>query len=1215
MKDRPIRILYIDDYPLDRALVRDALQSDVADFELVEASSRQEFDALLLAEEYDLVLSDFNILGFTGLQVMDAVQKHLPGTPVIIVTGTGSEEIAAEAIKRGAADYVIKSPSHIRRLPHIIISALEALNLRIEREEAEERIRYQARLLNEISEAIIATDNDQNVVSWNRAAEMIYGWTEQESAGRNIDELLHSQYIGSSKEEAQTILRDEDQWVGEMVQQTKSGKPITIWASVSLVRDSDGNIVGGVTINRDISERKLVEKRLMAQRRDYETIVDAMPDMILYFDPAGRILRANRTAAEVAGLPFDKLIGRTYFDIFPEHLAERFHNDNVEVYKTKKPKLGVIEEYQTAKGELRWGNADKLPYLDPSGAILGVIVIVQDITESKQAQEALMASEGRYRMVSEITSDYAYGFKVSPDGELFIEWVTGALERITGYSQVELTSMGGWEKLMLPDDTPIALSQYKALMSGEARTIEYRIQTKDGDIRWMEDRARAIWDSEESRTTYIFGAVRDITERKEAEQARARSQQLLLALSQAGQAVQRTLLPQKIYETVGEEIRKLGYQAAIGIFSSDQQYLELVYLSYSSKTIKPAEKLTGLPPEGFRFRLQPNGFFKSLIERGEAILNLDGGAVIKEALPGNEKPNAEKLADILSLRESIFAPLVLGDQIFGLLSVMGDGLSEADLPGIEIFANQASIALQNARAAEALRKSEEIYRSLFEGANDGIFMQDLDGIHLGANQKATEMLGYELDELIGLSFQQVVVPNETKVAQAVLAELRAGRKVGTYERQFLKKDGETFPGEVNVSLVYDDHGNPSYLQSIVRDITERVQAQEAIQLRTQQLESLREVGLDIAAQLEVDLLLKKIVEHAMELLGGEAGGVYLYRPNEELLEWVVSIGTSVPLGTTLECGEGLSGQVWESGEPLLVESYQRWEGKASNWPEYDRCVLGVPIRWSQEFLGVINIRAGKSGPVYTKDDTYLLMQLSTQAAIALKNAQAAGVLRKRTQELRSLTMRLAETEQAERRNLARELHDQVGQSLAVLAFNLNLVREQIAQTGSIGDLSFVDDSLSLVDEVTLNIRGVMDDLRPSVLDDYGLFSALSWYGDRFTEQTGIETSVIGKSIDPRLTGRIENALFRITQEALTNVTRHAKATQVKIILKEVHDDIELLISDDGSGFERTIPQEVGKRRGWGLVNMRERAEAIGGNISVETLANQGTTIKVVAPKR
>jgi len=125
-----IRILYIDDYELDRELVKDALEKEHGGFEVTEVSNKQEFETLLKNCEFDVVLSDFNIAGFDGLQVLEAVQAHDPSLPVIIVTGTGSEEIAVMALKQGASDYVIKRPKHIRRLPQTIFAAIEKQTLR-----------------------------------------------------------------------------------------------------------------------------------------------------------------------------------------------------------------------------------------------------------------------------------------------------------------------------------------------------------------------------------------------------------------------------------------------------------------------------------------------------------------------------------------------------------------------------------------------------------------------------------------------------------------------------------------------------------------------------------------------------------------------------------------------------------------------------------------------------------------------------------------------------------------------------------------------------------------------------------------------------------------------------------------------------------------------------------------------------------------------------
>jgi len=164
MTENAIRVLYVDDYVLDRALVNDSLLNAAQGFDLIEAESREQFDAVLHAQPYDIVLSDFNILGFTGLEVLDKVHREIPGTPVIIVTGTGSEEIAAEAIKRGASDYVIKSPDQIRRLPHIIQQALETQKLRNERianekalRESDERYRS---LVQHTNEAIFCYEYD-----------------------------------------------------------------------------------------------------------------------------------------------------------------------------------------------------------------------------------------------------------------------------------------------------------------------------------------------------------------------------------------------------------------------------------------------------------------------------------------------------------------------------------------------------------------------------------------------------------------------------------------------------------------------------------------------------------------------------------------------------------------------------------------------------------------------------------------------------------------------------------------------------------------------------------------------------------------------------------------------------------------------------------------------------------------------------------------------
>jgi two-component system, cell cycle sensor histidine kinase and response regulator CckA len=145
--DAPVHVLYVDDSPFDRALVRDALEREAEGFEMTEAATRAELEEILATGAvFDLVLSDFNIMGMTGLDVLEVIQARRPGVPVVLVTGTGSEEIAVQALKHGASDYVIKQPQHIRRLPATIRQTLDSLRARQERDRARERLEQVQRL-------------------------------------------------------------------------------------------------------------------------------------------------------------------------------------------------------------------------------------------------------------------------------------------------------------------------------------------------------------------------------------------------------------------------------------------------------------------------------------------------------------------------------------------------------------------------------------------------------------------------------------------------------------------------------------------------------------------------------------------------------------------------------------------------------------------------------------------------------------------------------------------------------------------------------------------------------------------------------------------------------------------------------------------------------------------------------------------------------------
>lgn len=174
----------------------------------------------------------------------------------------------------------------------------------------------------------------------------------------------------------------------------------------------------------------------------------------------------------------------------------------------------------------------------------------------------------------------------------------------------------------------------------------------------------------------------------------------------------------------------------------------------------------------------------------------------------------------------------------------------------------------------------------------------------------------------------------------------------------------------------------------IRYAIERKHAEEEIRQRTAQLEAIRQVGLELATELDLDTLLHSIVTRAVQLLGGTAGGLYLYRPEQDRLEWAVSIGPKMPpVGACLQRGEGLAGKVLETGELLIVNDYQRWEGRAAIYEGIPlTAVIGVPVRRGEEFLGVLNVTADPPR-TFSPADAELLSLFATHAAIAVRNAR------------------------------------------------------------------------------------------------------------------------------------------------------------------------------------------------------------------------------------
>lgn len=206
---------------------------------------------------------------------------------------------------------------------------------------------------------------------------------------------------------------------------------------------------------------------------------------------------------------------------------------------------------------------------------------------------------------------------------------------------------------------------------------------------------------------------------------------------------------------------------------------------------------------------------------------------------------------------------------------------------------------------------------------------------------------------------------------------------------------------------------------------------------------------------------------------------------------------------------------------------------------------------------------------------------------------------------------MIEAQEAERRHLDHELHDEIGQALTAVKINLQALQRSVASSHQT-TLPF-QESIDIVEVALQQVRGLSLDLRPSLLDDLGLIAALRWYIDRQTQRAGISGELIAE-LETKLSPNLETICFRIVQEAITNVVRHAKAQRVTVELQQWDTQLQLIIRDDGVGFDIHVAREQATSGGsLGLLGMEERVLLVGGYIKIESAHQHGTKIHVQFP--
>lgn len=306
----PIRVLHVEDSPFDRELVRHALEHGETRFVLTTTNNRAQFEAALKngggggADAFDCVLTDFNILGFTGLEVFDAVHAAQPQLPVVILTGTGSEELAVEALKRGVADYILKSPKHIQRLPATLSQVVKQTRLAASLARRQAEIALAAKVFEISGEGILITDAEQTILAANPFFCEVTGYAPEEIVGRKLGVLKSDRHDASFYRAMWESIAKNGHWRGEITNKRKDGTFFTEWLAISAVHDEAGAVTHYIGHFSDVAERRVMNERLL-HLTQYDALTD-LPNRTLLADRLGQALQnAVRYERSVALLTID----------------------------------------------------------------------------------------------------------------------------------------------------------------------------------------------------------------------------------------------------------------------------------------------------------------------------------------------------------------------------------------------------------------------------------------------------------------------------------------------------------------------------------------------------------------------------------------------------------------------------------------------------------------------------------------------------------------------------------------------------------------------------------------------------------------------------------------------------------------------------------------------------------------------------------------------
>jgi len=963
------------------------------------------------------------------------------------------------------------------------------------------------------------------------------------------------------------------------------------------VNDDQGTFLGYRASNRDITARKVVEEELARHREHLEELVRARTDELAQANAELRREIAERQQAEqalkrgeeryalaqraanIGSWDWDIRTGDLYwsdqiepmfgfepgqfgasYEAFLEsvHPADRqFVMDAVDASVETGLDYAIEHRIVWPDGTVRWVSEVGDVICGENGEAVRMLGIVQDITARRKAQEALRESEEKFRDVAEQSPNMVFIVVRSR-----VVYANRRCEEVMGYTREELYVPDfDFRNLVDPECQDLVAESFGAHLRREnLPPYEYVLITKDGQRLDAILAAKFIRYGGEAA---LLITVTDISSRKQVERALRLSRKFL----------------QSTLDSLADNIAILDAEGTI--------------LAVNASWRRFAQE-NGLAWSGY-------GVGRNY------LLVLDAASEVSD---GARKAAAGIRDVILGTRAQFSIEYPCHSPSQQRWFIMRVTHFEGD-EGVRVVVLHEDISERKLSEEARARLA-----AIVESSEDAIIGKSLEGVVLSWNDGARRIYGYTAEEIVDQSISLLIPPDRPDEMLHILDKIVRGERVAHLETVRVTKSGELIHVSLNASPILDEAGRVIGASTIARNITARMQSERALfqakedaeaarreeeerrqeaEQRRRIAESLRDILAVLNSNRSLDDVLNYIAGQARQLLGTRAAGILSLDKETGKLSVRATRGLLVTYmaGARVPIGQGALQRAMALRQPVAVSDLADGRGEAPSpaWSRLYRALLAVPIVVQGEVYGGMLLYYGEPR-AFTDEEVGLAVAFGDQVALAIDNAW----LREQ--------VKLAATT-AERDRLARELHDAVTQTLfsaSLIAEAMPRVWEQNPDAGRRG----LEELRRLTRGAAAEMRTLLVELRPAALTEKPLGELLRHLTEAMTGRTRVPMSL---SLDGncRLPADVQIALYRIVQEALNNVAKHAGANHVSVDLSCQPHRAEVNIVDDGAGFDPT--EVLSDRLGLGI--MRERAQGIGADLEIDSQPGRGTQILVL----